>query len=98
MSSNMTGDDDDDDTTTPIDLDARRPETPLGGAWLGLQRVVGRTFDRVRALRVEWREARPDQQAALALAAAETFREFGDTAHDLAGQLEDYARRRAGGA
>ena len=88
--------DDDDDTTTPIDLDARRPESPLGGAWLGLQRVVGRTLDRVRALRIEWGQARPDRQAALALAAAETFREFADTAHDLARQLEDYAARRAG--
>jgi hypothetical protein len=90
---NTTGETDD-DTTTPVDIDARRPDTPLGGAWFGLQRVVGRTFDRVRALRVEWSEARPDRQAALALAAADTFREFADTAHDLARQLEEFAKRR----
>lgn len=88
--------DDDDDTTTPIDLDARRPDTPLGRAWLGLERTVNRTLDRVRALRIGWREARPDRQAALALGAAETFREFGDSAHALAGQLEDFAKRRTG--
>ena len=88
---------DDDDTTTPIDLDARRPETPLGRAWLGLERTVRGTLDRVRALRSEWREAGSDHKAALAFAAADTFREFGDAAHDLARQLEDFAKRQAGG-
>lgn len=89
---------DDDDTTTPIDLDARRPETPLGGAWRGLERTVYRTLDRVRALRKQWSEVgTARQQAFLALGAAEAFREFGDTAHDLARQLEDFAKRRMEG-
>lgn len=87
--------DDDDDTTTPIDIDARRPGTPLGRAWLGLERAALRVVDRVRALRSNWEQARPDIQAALLFATADAFREWGDDAHDFARQLEDNARRRA---
>lgn len=86
--------DDDDDTTTPIDLDARRPETPFGRAWLGLQRTATRTVDRIREARVHWGQADPEHQAALAWEIADVLRELGDWAHGLAGQIEDYARRR----
>lgn len=90
--------DDDDDTTTPIDLDARRPEVPLGRAWLGLQRTLRSSVDRVGEIRAEWGEAPPDRQAALALALAGELRDFADIGHDLAHQLEDFARRKAPGA
>ena len=86
----------DDDETTPIDLDARRPETPLGRAFLGLERAGVRTVDRIRAARIAWGEAGPDHQAALAWDIAGALREFGDWAHGLAGQVEDFARRKAG--
>lgn len=83
----------DDDTTTPIDLDARRPEVPLGRAWIGLERTAQRNLDRIREARVEWGEATPERQAALALAIAEALREHADDGHELAHNLEDFARR-----
>ncbi len=89
--------DEDDDTTTPIDLDARRPEVPLGRAWYGLERTIRSSYDRVRALRLDWREAGQDHRAALAAELAEALREFADTSHELAHNLEDFARRTAGG-
>jgi hypothetical protein len=86
---------DDDDTTTPIDLDARRPEVPLGRAWYGFERSVSRTLDGVRAVRRDWSEASPEQRAALAFDLAGLVREFADYGHELANQLEEFARHRA---
>lgn len=85
---------DDEGTNTPIDLDARRPDFPLSAAWGGLERTLQRALDRVRAVRRDWSSADQGHRAALAWGAADVFRDFGISAHELAGQLEDFARRR----